>query len=561
MGIFLLLSVVFSWPLILAPFSQHVSQQWDMYTLVWLMQAVSAEDAAWVFNGSAWPLGEPLYRMDSFLMASVAALMGRAVDPWVFPALWVLLGPVLSAWAAERVAARVFEARWPWSLIAGGCFGFCGMAVTSLLEGHVYALLNPWLPLLLGSWTLALKEDGTLRQGLFAGVCWSLCLLTSAYTGLVATLLVLVVACPALIHRKAAWRGMAGAAFTSLPVGLIYIRMFVAHGESVRTPTTATVGDPLRVLDAGSIHLDTLAGWNGAVDMVKHSVSGPLGYTALCLALFAPVVILHRKYAKTLMCLALLGLVLALGPQLQLHDDDLNIPLLMYGIGVLGDAASFFHFPSRLLWLCTLAMGVLGAVVATQIAEKRGGKWVAPLLIFMVVDVLCVTGAPFRTRQVSTVVPTIYEEAPDALAVLDLFPEFGTFNADMSLYVNNLTCSYQVEHRRPIASQCLGTTVGRGPRVLMSKWLAGVFLSNQGLAEVVPLMQSMGFGAVVLHPDFYSHTDRPLMVQGLTQVMGPPTAVRKDGGEHLMLFTVPDAHASTPEARLAGYTAIEARVQ
>lgn len=561
MGFFLLLSFAFSWPLVLAPFSQHVSQQWDMYTLVWLMQAVSVEDAAWIFNGSAWPLGEPLYRMDSFLMASVAALFGGWLDPWVFPALWTLLGPVLSAWAAERVAARIFDARWPWSLIAGGCFGFCGMAVTSLLEGHVYALLNPWLPLLLGSWVLALREDGTLRQGLFAGVCWSLCLLTSAYTGLVASLLVLVVASPIIVHRKTSWRGLGGAALTSLPVGLVYVRMFVAHGESVRTPTTASIGDPLRVLDAGSIHLDTLAGWNGAVDMVKHSVSGPLGYTALSLALFAPIVVVHRKYVKTLMALALVGLIFALGPQLQLHDDDLNIPLVLYGVGILGDAASFFHFPSRLLWLCTLGLGMLGAVVATHIAEHRNVKWAIPLLLFMVVDVLCITGAPFRTRQVSAVAPTIYQEAPDSLAVLDLFPEFGTFNADMSLYVNNLSCSYQVEHRRPIASQCLGTTVGKGPRVVLSKWLSGVFLSNQGLSEVVPSMQALGFGAVVLHPDFYSHTDRPLMVAGLTEVMGPPSAVRTDGGEHLMLFTVPDATASTQDARLAGYSAIEARIQ
>ena len=561
MGFFLLLSFAFSWPLVLAPLSQHVSQQWDMYTLVWLMQAVSAEDAAWVFSGSAWPLGEPLYRMDSFLMASVAALFGGWLDPWVFPALWTLLGPVLSAWAAERVAARIFDARWPWSLIAGGCFGFCGMAVTSLLEGHVYALLNPWLPLLLGSWVLALREDGTLRQGLFAGVCWSLCLLTSAYTGLVATLLVLVVASPIVVHRKTSWRGLAGAALTSLPVGLAYVRMFVTHGESVRTPTTASIGDPLRVLDAGSIHLDTLAGWNGAVDMVKHSVSGPLGYTALCLALFAPIVVAHRKYVKTLMALALVGLVFALGPQLQLHDDDLNIPLVLYGVGVLGDAASFFHFPSRLLWLCTLGMGMLGAVVATHIAEKRHVKWAIPLLLFMVVDVLCITGAPFRTCPVSRVAPTIYQEAPASLAVLDLFPEFGTFNADMSLYVNNLSCSYQVEHRRPIASQCLGTTVGKGPRVVLSKWLSGVFLSNQGLEEVVPSMQALGFGAIVLHPDFYSHTDRPLMIAGLTEALGPPSAVRTDGGEHLMLFTVPNATASTQDARLAGYSDIEARIQ
>jgi hypothetical protein len=95
----------------------------------------------------------------------------------------------------------------------------------------------------------------------------------------------------------------------------------------------------------------------------------------------------------------------------------------------------------------------------------------------------------------------------------------------------------------------------------LSKWLAGVFLSNQGLGEVRPALQSLGFGAVVLHPDFYSHNDRPLMVQGLTAVFGRPTATRKDGGEHLMLFTIPNATESTPSVRMARYAEVEARVQ
>ena len=62
--------------------------------------------------------------------------------------MYGLLGTALNAFTAERSAASDLGVGRPASLLAGIAYGYSGIAGNVILEGHVYHLLNPWLPLL-----------------------------------------------------------------------------------------------------------------------------------------------------------------------------------------------------------------------------------------------------------------------------------------------------------------------------------------------------------------------------------------------------------------------------
>ena len=537
---FVVVSVVFSWPLVTDPTQIHLTQQFDIYSMVWLAQAVGADDAGWTFARTAWPMGEPLNRIDSFVLAGLAWLGGSGVDPWWYPSGLILLGPVVSAWAAEHFARVHLGAGWPYSLIAGLAFAFSGMAATAVLEGHVYVLLIPWLPLLAGAWLRVSSGQGGLVSGAAAGLWWSLCLLTSAYIGLGATLLVVIMGLVGLVQRSVAWRGVAAAAAVAGPVGAIYTWSFVSSGAGSRALSRTTAGESIQVMDAGALHLDSLAGWHGVTDFGMHSMTGTIGFTALILAMFAPWMIRGRRAVSVSLWVGAIALLLALGPRLQLHHDDLRLFWLLHPLGWFQDASSFFQFPARLMWVAGLCLGAGAAVACSELARRHGAKWALPLVLFALGDVVLSAGMPLRTKQVRRSAPEVYEMVSPERAVLDLMPDFLPLQSDLALYTNNLGCAHQASHRRALASRCLGTTVGTGPRAVVGGWLSQAVLSPQpDGAEIVQTLTDMGFGAVVMHPDLYSRGDRQSLQSGLEQVLGPPAVISTDGGEHLVMYALP----------------------
>jgi len=554
LGLFFVVSALFSWPLVSAPGSIHVSRQFDLYSLVWLVDAMGGPDAGLHYSQTSWPIGESLNRMDSFLVAGLAWLGQGLLSGRLLAGLLALLGPVVSAFAAERLAANHFGARWPYSIIAGLSYAFSGMAATSLLEGHVYALLNPWLPLLLGALLRTLGPQGTPRDGAWAALWWVLCLLTSAYTGIAATLLVLVVACASGFWRRDDWRPAITAGAGMLAVGLGYAALFAYAGAAVRDPTEGMASDPLKVMMAGSVHLDSLASWTGIMDLHLHSVTGTLGFCVLALSLMSPLVL--GRVHRMLVFLAVMGVLLALGPLIQLSDGGLNLPAPVSLMGFLGDKASFFNFPSRMLWIAHLALGILASVVATRLSERVDRRWCLALLGLALVDTLAGTGAPLRTARVSHDVPSVYSQAPADRAILELGPEFGSFGTDLALLTNNLGCAHQSAHGRPLSNQCLGTTVGSGTRSL-TRWLNAAVYQRKLLKDVPQALGEMGFGAVVVRPDLYAEQDRRAVIGVLTQILGDPTGWSTDAGEYLVMFEVPEI-ATTPAGRQARYASIKA---
>jgi hypothetical protein len=561
--VFTALSIAFSWPLATDPLGSHVSRQFDVYSLAWLSGIAPTLDASLSTSLSAWPLGEHLGRPDSFVLLALARWLGPLGHPWFPAALCALAGPVVSAWAAERFAANHMGARFPWSLLAGVGYAFSGIAATALLEGHLYALLNPWLPLLAGAWSRATGPDGRARDGVLSGVWWTLCLLTTAYSGIGATLLVLALGMRGVLGRTLTVRAGAAAAAVAASSGGLYLWRFLGAGGLERVDNALTGEAAVGIMAAGSARLGTLAGWSASADGSMHSIAPTLGFTVLILAAAAPIVLRGRRDWRLWLGLAGLGIALSLGPTLRLYDQGVTLPWLLWPLTKLDIGASFFHFPARMLWVTGLGLGAVAARVATKLAE-RSTQRALPLLACAGVDALLGTGAPLRTVQVPIGAPTAYEAAPEDLAVLDLVPSFHGQSTDLEWYWNNLTCSYQLTHHRPIATQCIGTTQHRGPRVVLGTWLMSELLAGSPPAPMARTLGDLGFGAVAVHPDLFTGDDRAVLLAGMEAALGPPVASSTDAGDPVVLFAVPQTKTeaqTSEEARRRDYALLAARYE
>lgn len=528
LGAFLLLSIAWTWPLALEPTTTAVSG-FDTWGVVWTVHAAQNLDATLVTDVSGWPVGQDLRRSDSMLLLLAARALPFRVDPLLVVSLICVLGPVVSAFAAERCAAAL-GAKWPWSLIAGVSFGFLGISSATIAGGQVYALFNPWLPLLGWAWVTSTSASGTWRHGVWAGLAWFLCLLTTVYVGIAATLLVLA-GLPRLWRSRDLKPALAAAA-VALPMGLAYVALFASSSMRADPPMIA---DPVLVLEMGSTTLAGLAGGSRSAAALFHDVV-PLGWTVVALVALAPWVLRGRE-TRWWLVLGVLALLLSIGPSLRPESTMRGLFPWVLRPFATETVAAWFRFPVRLLWVTGLAFGVVAARMLTRLGERP--RLAAPILLLAFVEAVLLSGRPW-SPEVPTVLPSAYAATPEDRAVLDLFPPSGGRPLDYELYHVGQTCAWAALHGRPVSQFCLETNIGQDPRGELSDWLHERLLAGGELGD---RLSELGFGAIVLRPDHYLPNDRALLLEGLEKTFGEPVAESFDGGEHLLVFEVPPSDA------------------
>lgn len=511
LAFFVLFGVAWSWPLALSPASTTLSLHFDQFPAAWLVHAApSFLDG--VSELSAYPDGEPLVRLDSFLLLFLAFVLNGAVSGLLVTNLFVLLGPPLSAWTAERFAREVLDAPFPASLAAGLAFGFAPLATVAVLEGHVYYLLDPWLPLVgLYAWR---------GQAWRAVGAWALCLLSTAYLG-VDGLLVLGAAMAA--RRRLDLRMVAGVG----AVGALYAVLF-AYGTATTGLTAGGIASEA-LMRIGAAGLTTLVAWNPWMDLNRHSLAPALGLVPLCLGLLAPWAGLRGW--RVWLLLGVGCAIASVGPALEVGVIRAEaIPTPLWPLFLLG-AFSTYRFPIRLAWVTALTLGGLAAAVGGRT------RWPWAVVALAGVDALVFSGAALRLRSHPTPVPAVYGLLPDA-PVLDLYPEVGGPQEDVSFYQQNLSCYYQTFHERPIFDRCLNTDIRSSPRVAAAREVHARLLDGQPVAG---WLAERGVGAVVVHADLYQGFERAAVLGGLGRELGPPAGEGHDGGEWLVAWAVPRA--------------------
>ena len=565
LGLFLLVSAAWSWPLVTSPGSLSVARQFDLPGTIWAAWVATRLDPDLHTTLAGWPVGVDLRRGDSHLWLLIGATLGRLVSPARLVALVALIGPALSAWAAERFAARALGAAWPWSLVAGLAYAFTGLSATALLEGHQYLLLVPWLPLLAWQWHEATGPGGRVRHGLLAGGAFVLCLMSSAYVGIAGALWVLVWAGASLARRALRPLPVLAAGAVVAPVGLLYARAFSAGGGDFRSlDSFGSWGADLGgMMAAGSASLVSLAGADPTVDLAGHSMVHAIGMVPLALCAAAPALARRGELGelpwRRLLLLVALGLALALGPRLKPHMEPVA-PWLLAPLGWFS-WSSFFRFPGRLVTVAALAAGGLAAVVLSRLArpstdagpDVRPSLWPpgpALVLAMAALDVFLVTGLPGRAARLPLEAPQAYRTVPAQGALLTLTPQFVGLGLRTELLVLDGDCAWQHVHGRPVVHRCLDTARQSGPLWAASSWLRGALLQGAPGAEVAQGLAALGIGSVSWRPDLFAHGDRALIGQGLRAALGEPVGESRNGGEHVLLFAVPSP-ASEEQARAA----------
>ncbi|MCB9745164.1 MAG: hypothetical protein H6740_21425 [Alphaproteobacteria bacterium] len=545
---YLALSAVWTWPALNFDPDTLPTRHFDLMPSIWLLYAAPDTFPDLVYPYSLWPDGELLARLDSYVLLILGWFNQNVLPPEVFARAMVWLGPALSAWAAEACAHKGFGVRRPWSWLAGAAYGFSGVMASACLEGQVYSLFNPWLPLLLwASWKGA-NPGGRWVHGLAGGAAWGAAHLTSAYFGAMGIVILAVVAVRSLLwHQRVldVARYAAGVAALAVPVGLYQVWLFSWGGLK----TEPSMGDVM----LGSMTLADALIWSDTIDHAFHSISAPLHWGVVWLALLAPVVFGRERGWRVLLAMTVGFFLMSLGPFVRLHvNGEMYSSPVGFWVSIPG--ASFFRFPYRFTWLSSLFGGVLAAMVADRLSERVPRRAVMGLFAVALVDALFIVGLPLRMRASVAQVPEAYAAAPEGWGVLDTFAskinvaivrETETAGDDF-LWSRSLSCYYQTEHHRPTPAQCIGT-MRDDPRYLLSDELFQRTLAYadrsrpdaiEGLSDW--LMRN-GIGAVAVHADFLRPVDREQVFEGLTAALGEPAAQSTNGGEWIVLYEVPGA--------------------
>ena len=465
-----------------------------------------------------YPTGADYGQLDSYLLLVLA----RLGPPTVIYKCLLLLGPALSGWAAQHFAQAV-GAKQPWSVLAGLSYIFSGLAATAALEGHVYQLMQPWLPICCWMWWKANAPTGRPIHGLLTGLSFLLCLVTSAYIGVCAAMAVIII-----WISNSGWRHRATwyALLVVLPGVLVFLSHLLGTETLVREKSS-------RALLIGSANPANMFGHTPELDRAGHSQT--LGLLAIPFAL----AVIGKVGNKTLWLVVLISFVLSLGPYFSINSADplFPLPFLLLKQLPLLDSLSF---PIRMGWPLLLCIGVLGSLALSQ---QKGSIRMVVLGLALVEAVI----SPMlfnRQNNYDLETPSVLQQSDGP--ILNLYPQLlpHTKGDDPELQFTAFACIGQKEHQQPIAENCMATAADTQPRRQIVNWVMPRIMSGEWQL-VKKSLEDIGFGSIAFFPDLYTEGDRYRLQKVLKQ-MDPTPKESIDGGFYVQLYQLQKTTKKTP---------------
>jgi hypothetical protein len=501
--VWLLLAVAWTWPAVLSSDTVITSLHFDGPGTLWVM-GVSSKIMTGLDTLSAWPMGADLSRLDSYLMVPISALLSM-LSPGRLFGLFSVVGVALSALAAQQFA-RVVGARSPWTALAGLGFGFSGMAATALLEGHIYQIFNPWLPWFGAALWRATSPQSKDRQAWLAVFLFALCWLTSAYVGVMALGLAVVII---MFSSRRRWGLVAGMGAVILTYAFWYTR------------GTAIAREALGGFNPVSSHLASWLAATPEMDRMEHAVGPVLYGWMLGLVLLAGAT-LGRGRWRALALAGVGGAVLSLFPGFAASPELVLLPINLDWIS--GPISGMLRFPLRFAWLWSLCGGVVAALVATRLAPRWGR--LGHLILFVALAEAFIRVAPLhRTEQRYISAPTSIGQSTGA--VLELLPFVADNGADRQRWMAASSCIEQLAHNRGIAEDCLHARP-RQLRARLNAWLQDR-LHRKDTTGVSDTLSSLGFSQILLRSNRFTEAQTARLTSALERIDSKPISVAEAG--------------------------------
>lgn len=357
----------------------------NLWNLWWVGEAIAGTTNPYHTGMLYYPYGVDLYYHTLGLPLGLIGLLPQLL--FGLPAAYntvLLTAFTLSGYGAFRLALRFLPpsvaggqhtplASYFPAFAGGLVFAFTPYTLDAL-KGQLEVLSLQWMPFYAEAWIVAWRT-GKLRYGGLSGVLFALAALSSLYYAVYLAIFSLAY----LVYRLWSRRGgrrLAGllpplvvAPVVALALMLALLMGLARDRDNPRLAVAA--GPEHRLAHSADLlsfiappHDHVLLGWEptdrpGVNEPPIHDYLA-LGYAALALALIGAVVGWRRSGGKFWVVLALLALVLSMGPELQVGRDLTGIPLpfrLLEGLPGMEAIAK----PERLVVLARLCMGVLAA--------------------------------------------------------------------------------------------------------------------------------------------------------------------------------------------------------
>lgn len=511
----LLISVAWTWPSAW-PGPNVVGRHFDALGTVWVIDAASRLGLDLHDPFSAWPEGVTYSAIDSWLLL-LLSYMGSALEPSRLHGMLAVIGVASAGFAASRFALML-GARTPTHWLAGVLFAGSGLVATAMLEGHVYQVVNPWMPWMAMFLVGAAGPKGRWEQGVLAGLCFSVALFSSGYLGVAAGLVGLGLGVHGLMIAPDR-RPLAAAA----AVAVIAFGLFMMLFSSAGTPgaTHATL-DTLRM---GSLSLSSMGPATLEVDRTHHSWA--LALSAMMIALAWIGLHAGARHARVLFAVAIAAIVISMGPEwaMGIAPDEPRIESPLSFFWALPEVR-FLRFPGRVMWAALLPLSALAALGLSAVMMRLGNRMAALVGALVVAETIICVGLPFRQVTHAWDAPAAYQAADGA--VFDLVGEGVSASRESDAWINAMLCQYQSQHGRPIADDCVAVGPDVNPRVPMSAWV-GTRLLEGSADDAIRRLSSQGYTAIAVHYDWLDPSNGARIESALRGVTGVRETERGDG--------------------------------
>ena len=481
---YLLLALLVTWPTVRdfatqVPGDLIADRDQNLWNLWWTREALLSGRNFFETDLLYYPYGAPLYYHTLALPLGLIGLLPQILFGLPAASNTVLLAAfTLGGYGAFRLALYALRGRdlgqMPWvgaAFLGGLVFAFTPYTLDAL-KGQPEVLSLQWMPFFAESW---LRAVDSARRGarwwtwaIGAGVFFAL----AAYSSLYYALYLVVFALVHLTYMGiVSARERNGAVFTSGGqvavvtgvIGFVIVLPLLGGLWAGRdNPRLAVEADPAHRLahsaDLFSFfappHDHPLGGeWRDRPGVNEPPIHDyvMLGYAAFALAVLGAVAGWKRPGTPFWVAVALVALVLAMGPRLQVGRSVTDIPLLFALVDNLPGMDAIAK-PERFVVLARLAMGVLAAGGAgwllSRVASARAQSWRVAGGWGLALALL-LAELPTHPRHIEPL------DTPTGYAALASMPRAGLMElpfATQQVEVTGPRMRYQTTHQKPIMS-------------------------------------------------------------------------------------------------------------